>query len=353
MSGATGPSGATDPVGSTLARRLAATVGLLGMVRTTAGRRPRVRAVTVTQGAQRLAHVVDGRPTDVRSISKVAVAAAVGVAIDRGERWGATPVTLDTPVGELIAQVPALAALPRPAGWADVCLEHLLAGTIGHDTGFLFRRDIGDRDPGELPAYLFARPLDHPAGRHFAYSNAGPFLVSILVQELAGQRLGAWVGERVLAPAGITGGPTWRRYGAYDAGGTGLVLDPDQLHALADLFRHDGTAGGPGGVRVLAPARIRTMTTPSAASTRSAEPVRPDDPLPTAGYGHGLWVCGDGRFFGAGTDGQFLIVDPARDLAISTLGDEPDMAAVRACLAPLLLSPGLPSAGVPASWTGN
>ncbi|WP_420119831.1 serine hydrolase domain-containing protein [Nakamurella sp.] len=328
------PAGST--AGSTPAQRLAATVQLLETVRTADGRRPRVRAVTVTQGAQRLAHVVDGRPADVRSISKVAVAAAVGVAIDRGERWGSTRLTPDAPVGELIAQVPALAALPRPAGWADVRLAHLLDGTIGHDTGFLFRRDIGDRDPDELPAYLFARPLDHPPGRHFAYSNAGPFLVSILVQELIGQRLGAWVGERVLAPAGITGGPTWRRYGAYDAGGTGLRLDPHQLHALADLFRYDGVAGGPGGVRVLAPGRIRTMTTPSAASTGSAGPVRPDDPLPKAGYGQGLWVCGDGRYFGDGTDGQFLIVDPARDLAVSALGDEPDMAAVRACLAPLL-----------------
>lgn len=322
--------------GPSLAGRLAATVRLLGTVRTAAGRRPRVRAVTVSQGADRLAHVVDGRPADVRSISKVAVAAAIGVAIDRRERWGTTPLDLDAPVGELIAQVPALAALPKPAGWADVRLEHLLTATVGHDTGFLFRSDVGDRDPDQLPAYLFGRPLDHPPGRHFAYSNAGPFLLSMLVQELTGRRLAGWVADRVLAPLGIVeplAEPVWGRYGRYDAGGTGLVLSPDQLHALADLFRDGGVAGGRGG---RPGARAGPLATMTATPIPSPDAPRPDDPLPKVGYGHGLWTCGDGRYFGDGTGGQYLIVDPARDLAISTLADEPDMAAVRACLVPLL-----------------
>ncbi|WP_395727860.1 hypothetical protein [Nakamurella sp.] len=47
-----------------------------------------------------------------------------------------------------------------------------------------------------------------------------------------------------------------------------------------------------------------------------------------------------------------LIVDPRQDLAVSTLADEPDMAALRSGLAPLLRSPGLPRPGVSGSWTG-
>lgn len=316
-----------------LSERMAQTVDRLESTRTAAGRRIRLRSLIVTSPTARLEHVVDDRPADLRSISKVAVAAAVGVAIDRGELLGTTRLALDVPVDELFAQVPAIALLPRPAGWADVTVGHLLNCTIGHDAGFLFRRDIGDRDPAELIAYALGRFLDHPAGRHFAYSNVGPFLLSVLVEELAGQRLAEWVADRVFAPLGIAT-VRWRRYGRYDAGGTGLSLSPVELHSLAELFRRGGRATGR---RVLSEHWLATMT---GSSVPPLPAVRTPEVLPKVGYGYGMWTCGDGRYFCDGTDGQYLIVDPRRGLAVTTMADEPDMAALRSCLAPLLVPSG-------------
>jgi CubicO group peptidase (beta-lactamase class C family) len=311
---------------------MAEAVGRIESGHTADGRRPAVRSLIVTSGAERYEHVVDDRPADLRSISKVAVAAAVGVAIDRAEFLGDTRLTLDVPVVELVAQCPAIEALPKTSGWDEVTVGHLLNCTIGHDAGFLFRRDIGDRDPADLLADLFVRPLEHPAGRHFAYSNAGPFLMSVLVTELTGQRLAEWIADRVFAPLGI---PTlqWRRYGRYDAGGTGLRLSPGELHALADLFRCGGRTGGG---QVLSEGWLATMTR---TSIPAPLPVPPDEVLPKVGYGYGMWTCGHGRYFCDGTAGQYLIVDRRQDLAVSTLSDEPDMAALRTCLAPLLESP--------------
>src|SRR5690349_20824537 len=89
------------------------------------------------------ARTADGRrPADVRSISKVAVAAAVGVGIGRGESLGTSRLDLDLPVVELFAQVPDIWARSRPSGWDAVTVGNLLNCTIGHDTGFLFRRDL-------------------------------------------------------------------------------------------------------------------------------------------------------------------------------------------------------------------
>lgn len=326
--------------GRGLADRMAQAVDLLATVRTVDGRRLRVRSLIVTGGAERFDHVVDDRAADLRSISKVAVAAAVGVAIDRAERLGTTRLTLDLPVNALFEQVPAIAEVSGPGGWADVTVGNLLNCTVGHDAGFLFRRDIGDRDPAQLLDYVFSRPLEHPAGTHFAYSNVGPFLMSVLVQELTGQRLAEWVADRVLTPLGIPA-PHWRRYGRYDAGATGLSLSPAQLQTLAELFRRGGRTAGH---RLLSASWWATMTGPSISTPN---PVRPDELLPKAGYGYGMWTCGDGRYFGDGTDGQYLIVDPRQDLAITTLADEPDMAALRACLAPLLASPEPPPGRVP------
>lgn len=315
---------------STTAGRVAETVERLTTHRTAAGRPPGIRSLIVTHGAERFEHrFADDAPVDVRSISKVAIAAAVGVAIDRSERLGTTPMELGTPVTELFAQLPA--EVPRPVGWAGVTVGYLLNGTVGHDVGFMFRADIGDRDQTRLLEYAVGRPLTHPPGEHFAYSNVGPFVVSVLVQELTGQRLATWVADRVFVPLGIPA-VDWRRYGRYDAGGTGLRLRPLQLHALADLFRAGGTFHGK---RVLSTGWLGTMTSPSIATPNRRGP---DEPLPKRGYGYGMWTCGDGRYFCDGTDGQFLIVDPARDLAVTALAGEPDMAAIRRCLAPLLAS---------------
>lgn len=327
-----------------LAARTAEAVARLTADRPTGGRPLGLRSLIASSGSERHEYRIgDDAAVDVRSISKVAVAAAVGVAIDRGERLGTVELSLRTPVAELFEQAPA--GLPRPVGWAGVRVGHLLNGTIGHDEGFLFRRDIGGRDPAGLLDYAIGRPLRHPPGTHFAYSNVGPFVLSVLVQELTGQRLTEWVAARVLAPLGLPT-PPWRRYGRYDAGGTGLRLRPRELHALADLFRGGGAVDGR---PVLSTGWLAAMTSPSVPTPGR---TGPGEILPKVGYGYGMWSCGDGRYFCDGTDGQYLIVDPRQDLAVSTLADEPDMAALRSGLAPLLRSPGLPRPGVSGSWTG-
>jgi CubicO group peptidase (beta-lactamase class C family) len=323
---------------------MADTVRRIGSARTADGRRPAVRSLIVTSGSERFEHVVDDRPADVRSISKVAVAAAVGVGIGRGESLGTSRLDLDLPVVELFAQVPDIWARSRPSGWDAVTVGNLLNCTIGHDTGFLFRRDLAGRDPADLLGYLFDRPLPHPPGQHFAYSNVGAFLLSVLVTELTGRPLAEWVADRLFTPLGIPT-PHWRRYGRYAAGGTGLSLAPAQLHDLAELFRRGGRAAG---ATVLPGAWVATMTR---TSLPSPLPARPGEVLPKIGYGYGMWTGGEDRYFCDGTDGQYLIVDPRHDLAITTLADEFDMATLRSCLRPLLAGwperpPELPEPGV-------
>lgn len=166
----------------------------------------------------------------------------------------------------------APAGLPRPAGWTGVLVGHLLNGTIGHEQGSPFRADIGGRDPAELPAYAVGRP------------------------RTAAARLGRPAGVRSARDRRVSVAP----------------------------------------VRAVRRRRYRPAVAPAGAA-------RPGEPVPRGrnvsretGLVHRVGSCGDGRFFGDGTDGQYLIVDPARDLAFSTLADEPEMAAIRGCPAPLL-----------------
>lgn len=332
----TDPTSRPDPVDSDLRDLIDRAVERIRGSRTPRGDSLGVHCVTVTSGHQRFERRLarpDGErapdgPVDVRSLSKVALSLAVGVAIDRGEQLGGYPITLNSPVWPVFEQIPAIAAVDKSTAWREVTVGHLLGGTTGHRTGFLFRRDLAGRDPARVLDYLFAAPLDHPPGTHFAYSNVGPFLLSVLVQETTGRRLAEWAGERLFGPLGMAT-PDWTRLGPYDAGATGLRLDAKGLHRIADLLRLGGL--GLGG-RVVSARWCDRMTSVVVPTPDRYDPA---DPLPQLGYGYGVWVTGDGRFFGSGTGGQYLVVVPGQDRAVTVLADEPDLTAIRRCLAPL------------------
>lgn len=291
---------------------------------------PGVRALTAIQGDRTVAHHWSPpEPTDLRSLTKTVVALAVGVAVDRRERLGELTWSVDLTVPQVLAQVPALARLPGLAAWSPVRIGHLMSNTIGHHRGFGFRADLAGRDPDRLLEQIVAAPLAHPAGTHFAYSNVGWSLLSAMVQELTGQRLSDWVAERVTGPLGIEA-LAWRRHGRYDAGGTGLRLAPVDLHRLAELLRQQGRAGDR---RVIGTEWCRRMTSPLVPTPDRWDPTAT---LPKSGYGYGIWSCGDGRYFGDGTGGQYLVVDPERELAVTVLSGDSDMDAIQDALAPLV-----------------
>jgi CubicO group peptidase (beta-lactamase class C family) len=290
----------------------------------------KMKSLVVSSNGETLGHLFAGDVAyNVRSICKVVVALTVGIAVADGVRLGSEPLSLDTDVGALLKQAPALRDLEGVDAWSGVKVAHLLSHTTGHDRGFLFRADIGGLDPDALLPYALSRPLDHEPGVHFAYSNVGYYLISALFQELLGRPFGDVAGELLLSKLGITGA-TWRKRGKYTAGATGLELRPADLHKLAELVAGDGHYRG----RRIAPqAWCESMRS---VFIRIPELYDPDDVLPKYGYGYGLWICGDGRYFCWGTDGQYLIVVPDRDLVITTLADQPDMEPITSCLLPLL-----------------
>ncbi len=255
---------------------------------------------------------------DVRSISKVVVSLAVGAAIADGVRLGGEPLSLDSEVGSLLDE--------RGAGRAHlrgVRLRHLLTNTTGHDEGFLFREDLGDVDRAALLPHVLSRPLVHPPGAHFAYSNAGWFLISVLVREELGTTLTDWVAAYVLRKLGIADA-AWVRYGRYEAGATGLHLSAPDLLKVGTLLLDDGRYRSR---RVVPPAWVAAMRTPAVRVSGEYEP-----PLRATGYGLGLWVCDRDVHYCDGAGGQFLVVVPRTRTVVVALADAGDTATVARCL---------------------
>jgi CubicO group peptidase (beta-lactamase class C family) len=265
------------------------------------------------------------RDTDLRSVSKVVVGLVLGCLIARNTELRGAPISLETPVEPLLRQHLNDAARRE---WADVQMLHLLNNTIGHEEGFLFRKDLGDVPQTEYLRYVFDAPITHPPGTHFSYSNVGPFLFSVIVQDWLGASLHDLARSAVLEPLGISS--HWRSFGSYSAGCTGLSMHNRDLIKLATLLRDGGTVDGE---RIVPQSWIATMASPISITPKMFDAARV---FPKYAYGVGLWVCENGTYYCDGTNGQYLIVVPRRGLTISTTGDQPDMKPITKCMLPLV-----------------
>jgi CubicO group peptidase (beta-lactamase class C family) len=261
-------------------------------------------------------------PTNVRSISKVVVSLAVGAAIADGVTVQSRPLSLDLEIWPFFAEFLDRQSGRGRAHLQSVRLRHLLTNTMGFDEGFLFRDDLHGQDLDALVPYAFSRELVHPPGTHFAYSNVGWFLLSVLVSEQLGTSLSDWVATYVLDKLGIADF-TWVRYGRYEAGGTGLALSAPDVHKIGALLRDDGRYRGR---QVVPSAWVAAMRSPAVPATSAYDP-----PLRATGYGYGLWI-GDGAYYCDGAGGQFLIVVPERRTVVVALAEAGDTRSVARCL---------------------
>jgi CubicO group peptidase (beta-lactamase class C family) len=307
------------------------TVSLLETELDKDGNKLRMKSLIVAKGSEQFEHgfIERATKTDLRSVSKVALALTVGAAIDKEVRLGDFALNLGTDVGALLRSSSALSELEGISGWEHVTIAHLLSNTIGHDEGFFFRKDIGNRPADELLPYVFSRPLTREPGTHFSYSNVGPFVISVLFQEFLGKSFSDLAGELILGKIGVTD-YEWKRYGEYSAGCSGLELYPDDFHKLALLMANGGRHNG---TEIVSADWCEMMKTIAIRTPNMYDPARV---FPKFGYGYGLWICENGSYYCDGTNGQYLIVVPDKELVISTLGDQSDMKPITRCMQPLL-----------------
>jgi len=235
-------------------------------------------------------------PTDLRSISKLAVSLALGSAVESRVRLRGEPLSLDTRIAPFFADFVASKAGSERTFLEEVRLRHLLTNTIGHRNGFLFRADVGSRDPNLLLDYIFAQPLEYPPGTHFSYSNVGWYLVSAMVRNELNVPLSRWVEELLLKRLGIHRF-NWIKYGEYEAGATGLSMANNDLHKIGQLLLKCGRFGDE---QIVPRSWIEAACSPVVVASSGYDA---NSPLQATAYGYGIWICEDGTFYCDGSGG--------------------------------------------------
>jgi len=227
---------------------------------------------------------------EVYSCTKSVTSALLGIALGEGRITG-----LDSTLGECFdGQV----ADPAKAG---VTLRELLTMSAGFPgTDALKSFEIPEKQ--DALKYIFELPAGE-AGR-FVYSNAGPHLVSALIQKAIGASALDYAREKLFNKLGIDVRDWPADRAGNPVGGSGLKLTPFEMSKLGYLYLKKGAWDG----EQLVPQKWVEEST-----ARQIETPGMND-AEKHGYGYFWWMNGFGGYSAHGAGGQYIFVVPEMNL---------------------------------------
>lgn len=270
---------------------------------------------------------------DLRSLSKPIIAISLGIAIDNGLVLRGEHLSLETKIYPFFKDKIKILNSENVKKWELVTLRHLITHSIGFAEGLMFSKQIKDKDPSTFLDYIFNTDIVNNPGTTFVYSNVGPYLISVLIQEELGVNLSDWINEILFKKIGIVN-YEWKNYGKYCAGATGLKLFHEDLHKIGQILLSEGVYNGK---RIVPKKWIELMTTRQISTINKYSNVYDFKRVfPKWGYGFFVYICENGNYYIDGTDGQYIIVIKNKGILITTFGHQGDMKPITECFKELL-----------------
>jgi CubicO group peptidase (beta-lactamase class C family) len=272
------------------------------------------------------------------SLSKSFTSTAVGLAVAEGR------LKVDDPV---LSYFPAEAPATVSENLAAMRVRHLLTMSTGHDkdaTGPTTRAPDGNWVKGFL-----ALPVEHPPGTHFVYNSAATYVLSAIVQKLAGETVLEYLRPRLFRPLGIEGA-TWETCPrGISLGGWGLSVKTEEIARFGQLYLQKG---------MWKERRLLPETWIEEATSKQVSNGTSETSDWAQGYGYQFWRCRHGLYRGDGAFGQFCIVMPRQDAVLAITSGVGDMQAVMNVawehLLPAMEHDVISESGAPvASWRGS
>lgn len=247
-------------------------------------------------------------PHHLFSLSKSFVSCAVGFAIQEGL------LKLTDTLGKLFpeyAEDEQISAAARA-----VTVRDLLTMRGGqqqcHLGEFIFHEDVKPFARRFLEVPMFTQ-----GGEAFVYNSGNTFMLSAIVQKLTGMKIAEYLQPRLFTPLGILP-PQWDEAPeGICLGGWGLYLSLESLSRFTKLLSDNGRWNGK---QILPPEYLKEAT--SFQSDNSCNKNRDWE----NGYGYQFWRCShEGAWRGDGACGQYALIIPDYDLAITTLSGLSEM----------------------------
>lgn len=267
----------------------------------------------------------EAKPSDVRSISKTILTLALGRVMFLADAGKYPHIDEESEIYPMIKEVIHLENTASLEKLKQVKIKHLITHTMGYEDVLLMRGDIASMDAFDLLDYVVNYPIVHEPGTHYLYSNAGFYLLSVVLEEFIKEDLTSFLARELFTPLDIEEFQ-WDKYGKYLAGATRLWLLPADLVKFAELFLNEGEVNGKA---FISKDWLDKMLT---AETYTEELDHPEYTFRRYAYGYGTWFAKEPFYFGHGTDGQRLIMLPETKTIILTLAEQVDTAPIDAIL---------------------
>ncbi len=242
------------------------------------------------------------------SLSKSFTSSAIGLAAAENL------LSLDDPVisffpDELPAQV--------SANLAAMQVRHLLSMSTGHAEDTLPAVQRGET--AVWTTAFLACPVEFQPGTHFVYNSGATYMLSAILQKVAGQKLLDYLQPRLMQPLGIEGAAWEVSPQGINTGGWGLSIRTEDIARFAQLYLQKGKWNG---AQLLPEAWVEEAT--------SKKISNGDDPNSdwSQGYAYQFWRCRHGAYRGDGAFGQYAVVMPAQDAALAITSGVADMQSV-------------------------
>ncbi|MDN6161392.1 MAG: beta-lactamase family protein, partial [Atopostipes sp.] len=157
--------------------------------------------------------------SDVRSISKTVLTLVLGRVIQLSVEGKYSLINEETFIYPIIKNQFNLKNEENLEKIKRIKIKHLLTHTIGFEDVLMMREDIRDMDPFNYVNYILNYPLIYEPGDYYLYSNAGFYLLSVVLEEFIQEDLTQFLKREFFNLLGIKKF-TWEKYGDYLAGAT-------------------------------------------------------------------------------------------------------------------------------------
>ncbi len=267
---------------------------------------------------ERYAHgnTKDSKATSM-SVSKSFTSALVGIALEDG-----LIKSIDDPIDRY---VPAL----KDSGYAGVSIKHLLQMSSGVDFSEVYDDQTSDiiLMMGQLGGgksiveYAAALKSKDTPGSKFNYASIDTNVLGLLLEQVTGMSPADYLEQKIWSKIGMESDATW----ATDNHGN--VLAFAWLNVTARDFAKFGrlylNEGRWGNEQIVPDAWVKESVIPGAAYLKLTDHYVPGWDI---GYQYQWWVpAGDeGEFTAIGVWGQYIYVNPARNLVIVKTSVDPD-----------------------------
>ena len=252
---------------------------------------------------------------ELRSCSKILVAIAMGIAIEKGL------FSLDENVYSYLEKyITNENNKPKIKEWT---IRTLLTHKTGYDKMLMTATDILENniDKTKLIYYVLNYNIMNIPNTIYVYNNVEPFIISILFKEKHNIDLEEYIKENIFKKMNIDN-YKWDRYGEYCPGCTGLYLYPYDFHKLAKLLINNGRFGD---YQVVSSEWINEMIS---MQVETPNLINIERVFPKMGAGYYTFISRDNYVLRDGANGQYLIINKEKNLAISIMSSEKDMASI-------------------------